>query len=98
MFSFGAEKTADAGINSIHDDDTYSQGYREIVQCFRHSTKEIILSPDVTQKGFRSGNGCILHVFDLRNRRLHSTTQTVEVILDLYVISMQVYMWVMLLY
>ena len=54
---FGAEKTPDAGKNSLHDDDTYSQGYREIVSCFRYSTKEIIVSHDVTQKSSRSGNG-----------------------------------------
>ena len=81
--SFGDEKTPDVGINSIHDDDTYSQGYREFVSCFRHSTKKIILSPDLTQKGFRSGIGNVSHVFHLRNRKLHSTPQIVEVILYL---------------
>ena len=41
----GGEKFPDAGINCNYAMDKISQPYGEIVSCFRHLAKEIILQP-----------------------------------------------------
>ena len=46
----------DAGIKCVYAIGKYSQSYGEIVSCFRHLAKEIILEPNITQKDFVISN------------------------------------------
>ena len=67
----GTEKYPDAGILSNYDDDDYSQGYHQIKEAFKASTKDNILQPYISEEDFRTLNvraadvGYNLYVFDI---------------------------------
>ena len=74
--TIGSEQFPDAGINCKFAIDKYSQAYEENVSCIRHSAKDNILQPYITQKDFISsnsypdGNPCNnLYVFDIRHHQ-----------------------------
>ena len=73
---YGSEKFPDSGINCNYAIDKYSQAYGEVVSCFRHSAKDNILQPYITQKDFVTSNnypdgnpGYNLYVFDIRHHQ-----------------------------
>ena len=85
----GSEKVPDAGIKCNYATDKYSQAYGEIVSCFRHLAKDIILQPYFTQKDFVTANnypdgnlGYYLYVFDIRHNQDYSSSQPIRVRFD----------------
>ena len=74
-----------AGILLPYDDDNYSQGYAQIKEAFRASTKEDIIQPYTTDDDFRSSDdgvvelGYNLCVFDERCQQNFSVCQPIKV-------------------
>ena len=81
----GTEKYPDAGVLLNYDDDDYSQGYQQIKEAFKASTKDDILQPYITQEDFRSSNvaandvGYNLYVFDMRYQKNYTASQPIKV-------------------
>ena len=81
----GTEKYPDTGILLNYDDDDYSQGYHQIKEAFRASTKDDILQPYISDDNFRTSNaavidnGCNLYVFDIRYQKNFTNSQPIKV-------------------
>ena len=85
----GYEKIPDAGTNCGYAIYIYSQATGEIVFCFRHLAKDIILQAYFTQKYFITsynypdGNpGYNLYIFDIRRHQDCSSAQPMKVGFD----------------
>ena len=81
----GTEKYPDAGILLNYDDDDYSQGYHQIKEALRASTKDDILQPYISEADFRRSNvavndiGYNLYVFDIRYQKNFANSQPIKV-------------------
>ena len=80
----GTERHPDSGILLNYDDDDYSQGYGQIKEAFRASTKDDILQPYITEDDFRSSNngndiGYNIYAFDIRYQKNFENAQPVKV-------------------
>ena len=81
----GTEKNPDTGIILNYDDDDYSQGYHQIEEAFRASTKDDILQPYISEEDFRTSNvraadvGYNLYVFDIRYQKNYTASQQIKV-------------------
>ena len=81
----GTEKYPDAGILLNYDDDDYSQGYHQIKEAFKASTKDDILQPYISEEDFKSSNaatydvGYNLYVFDTRYQKNYTASQPIKV-------------------
>ena len=81
----GTEKYPDAGILTNYEDDEYSQGYSQIKEAFRASTKDDILQPYISDDDFGSSNvrvddvGYNLYVFDIRYQKSYTASQPIKV-------------------
>ena len=80
----GTEKYPDSAILLNYNDDDYSQGYTQIKEAFRALSKNDILKPYISDKGFRSTNngnnfGDNLYVFDLRYQKNFESAQPIRV-------------------
>ena len=85
----GSEKIPDAGTNCNYAIDKFSQAYAEVVPCFRHLAKDIILLPYITQKDILTSNnypdrnpGYNLYVIDIRHHQDYSSAQPINVMFD----------------
>ena len=80
----GTEKYTDTGIIIIYDDDDYNQGYSQIKEAFRASTKNDILQPYKSDDNFRTSNvraddlGYNLYVFDIRYQQNFTASQPIK--------------------
>ena len=85
----GKEKHPDRGVSLNYDDDDYAQGYSQIKEPFRASTKDDILQPYISEDDFRSSNlraddvGYNLYVFDIRYQKTFTESQPIKVELKL---------------
>ena len=81
----GKEKYPDAGILVNYNDDDYIQGYHQIKEAFKASTKDDTLQPYISDDDFRSSNvavndvGYNLHVFDIRYQKKYTVSQSIKV-------------------
>ena len=77
------ENYPNIGIILICEDDVYSQGYHQINEAFKASTKDDI--SNISDDDFRSSNiraddvGYSLYVFDLRYQRNFTNSQPIKV-------------------
>ena len=85
----GREKFLGAGIICNFAMAEYSQTYGEIVSCFRHSAKNIILQLYITQKAFLTSNnypggnpGYNVYVSDNHHHQDFSSAQNIRVRFD----------------
>ena len=74
----GTDKFPDAGVSlNYDDDDDYVQGYHQIIEAFRASTKNFILQPYISEDDFISSNvrpddvGYNLNIFGERYQKKH---------------------------
>ena len=78
------EKFPDAAILINFDDDDYNQGYAQIKEAFRASTKDDILQTYISDNDFRSSNvraddvGYNLYVFDIRYQQNFTASQPIK--------------------
>ena len=78
------ERYPDSGILLNYDDDDSSQGYGQIKEAFKASTKDDILKPYVTEDDFRSSNegnniGYNIYAFDIRYQENFENAHPVKV-------------------
>ena len=68
----------------IYDDDDYNQGYAQIKEAFRASTKDDIPQLYLSDNDFRSSNvgvddaGYIIFVFEVRFQQIFTASQRIE--------------------
>ena len=81
----GTEKYPDAVISLIYDVDDYSQGYHQIEEAFKASTKNDIFQPSTSEEDFRTSNvraddvSFNLYVFDIRYQKNFTNSQPIKV-------------------
>ena len=81
----GTEKYPDAGVSLNYDDDDYGEGYHQIKEAFKASTKDDILQPYISEEDFRTSNdraadvGYNLFVFDIRYQKNYTASQPIKV-------------------
>ena len=81
----GTEKYPYAGIFSNYDDEYFTEGYGQIKEAFRVSTKVDVLQPYISFDNFRSCNVRAddvvynLYVFDIRRQQNFTAAQPIEV-------------------
>ena len=79
------EKYPDAGILFNYDDDDYSQGYHQIKEALKASTKDNILQPYISDDNFRTSNvrvddvGYNLYVLDIGYQKNFTSSQPIKV-------------------
>ena len=80
----GTEKYPGSAILLNYDDDYYNQGYAQIKEVFRASTKNDMLKPNISENDFRSSNdgdnkGFNSFVFDIRYQKHFGSAQSIKV-------------------
>ena len=80
----GTERYPDNSILLNYADDDYSQGYGQIKEAFKASTKDNILQPYISDHDFRSSNdgndiGYNIYAFDIRYQKNFENSQPVKV-------------------
>ena len=62
QYTIGMEKSSDAGILLIYDDEYYFQGYGQFKEVFRALTKDDILQTYIDDDDFRSSKTAVVEV------------------------------------
>ena len=80
----GTDRYPDSAILLNYEDDDYSQGYGQIKEAFKSSTKDDILQPYISDRDFRSSNdgndfGYNIYAFDIRYQKNFENAQPVKV-------------------
>ena len=80
----GTERYPDSGNLLNYDDDDYSQGFGQIKEAFKASTKDNILQPYISDPDFKSSNdgsdiGYNIYAFDIRYQKNFENAQPVKV-------------------
>ena len=80
----GTDRYPDSAILLNYEDDDYSQGYGQIKEAFKSSTKDDILQPYISDHDFRSSNdgndfGYNIYAFDIRYQKNFENAQPVKV-------------------
>ena len=100
--NIGTEKYPDAVILILYDDLYYFQGYGQIDEAFRASTKDDIFQPCLSYDDFRSSNvsvvniGCNLYVFDIRYQQNFTVSQPIKIefiLMELFVMISMDMLW-----